>query len=156
VLETINKISAEAYMLAPSQDTRIELSWEKVRDEIVALAAKIDYQPDIIIGIARGGMVPSILISQQLNIENIHALKVVKQGMGREVIAEVFTDVSGKNVLVVDDMLETGNGMKEVKKFLEAKGADVRTACLYVMPHTEFNPDYSLQGMTKVIKFPWD
>ncbi len=39
------------------------MNWDEFRSEIKDLAKKIDYTPDIIIGIVRGGLIPARLLS---------------------------------------------------------------------------------------------
>jgi len=53
-------------------------------------------------------------------------------------------------------MIETGRALIEGKKYLEARGAIVKTACLYTMPNSEITPDYSLEEIPKVMDFPWN
>ncbi len=132
------------------------MTWEILTDEVRKLSEKIDYQPDCIIGIARGGVIPAVLLSRQLKIQDMYVLKVRNEGNERKIMAEVFTDVRNKKVLLVEDMLETGKTMIVVKDYLESKGAIVRTACLYVMPHTEMKPDYYLEERSAVEHFPWE
>jgi hypoxanthine phosphoribosyltransferase len=65
-------------------------------------------------------------------------------------------DLVNKNVLLVEDMLETGKSLIAAKQYLESKGARVKTACLYVMPISEIVPDFSLRQVEKVEKFFWE
>ena len=57
---------------------------------------------------------------------------------------------------VVEDMIETGRGLKLAKEHLESKGASVRTASLYTMPFTEFQPDFQVREIMYVEHFPWE
>jgi uncharacterized protein len=132
------------------------MDWDTFTEETKKLGEKIDYTPDCIIGIARGGVIPAVLLSKQLKIKDMYVLKVRVEGNERKVMAEVFTDISNKKVLVVEDMLESGKTMMVVKQYLESKGANVKTACLYVMPHTEIKPEFYLKEIQKVEHFPWE
>lgn len=133
-----------------------KMSWEAFTSEIKGLGKRINYTPDCIVGIARGGVVPAVLLSKQLNIIDMYVLKVRVEGTKRTIIAEVFTDISKKNVLLVEDMLESGKSMIVVKDYLESKGAEVKTACLYIMPQTKIKPDFYLKVITKKVTFPWE
>ncbi|OGL88597.1 hypothetical protein A3I42_02925 [Candidatus Uhrbacteria bacterium RIFCSPLOWO2_02_FULL_49_11] len=132
------------------------MNWDIFTDEMKKLGEKIDYQPDCIVGIARGGVIPAVLLSQQLLVMDMYVLKVRVEGNERKVLAEVFTNISNKKILLVEDMLETGKSMSTAKNYLESKGAEVRTACLYIMPHTECKPKYYLKEVPKVAHFPWE
>ena len=133
-----------------------QMTWDVLTTEVAALAQKIDTEIDIVIGIARGGVIPAVLISKQLNIKDMYVLKVRVEGGERKIMAEVFTDISHKKILLVEDMLESGKSMVVTKKYLESKGAHVKCACLYIMPHTEVKPDYFLREVAEVQKFPWE
>lgn len=131
-------------------------NWDVFTNEIKKFAKSIDYQPDCIIGIARGGVIPAVLLAEYLKVKDMYTLKVRIEGNERKIIAEVFTDISNKNVLLVEDMLETGQSMAVVKNYLQQKGAKVKTACLYVMAKTEFVPDYYLREVSEKPRFPWE
>lgn len=132
------------------------MNWDKFTSEMKKLGRKIDYKPDCIVGIARGGVIPAVLLSKQLDIKDMYVLKVRVEGKKREIAAEVFTDMSNKMVLVVEDMLVSGKTMIVVKKYLESKEAEVKTACLYIMPQTRFKPEYYLKEIPEVEQFPWE
>lgn len=132
------------------------MTWEELDDEVSNLSAKINYTPDIIIGIVRGGIVPARLLSTKLKVKNIYCLTVKKVDDKRKVTSEILEDITGKQVLLLEDMLETGRSLITAKQYLEQKGAVVKTACLYTMPKSEVKPDFSLKEIEKLIKFPWE
>ena len=130
------------------------MTWQELESDVRSLAAKINTTPDLIVGVARGGVIPAVLLSNVLKVKDLYVLKVRKEGERRRVVAEIFTDVSGKKVLVVEDMLETGQSMVVAKAYLESKGALVKTAFFYTMPTTQKQPDFSISEIKKVPKFP--
>lgn len=132
------------------------MNWETLEKEVQDLAQKIGYVPDYIIGIVRGGLVPARLLSSYLGVKEMYGLTVKKTEEGRKVTTEITDDLHGKNVLVVEDMLETGKSLFAAKEYLESKGAVVKTACLYTMPLSEVTPDYSLRQVQEVAQFPWE
>jgi hypothetical protein len=42
------------------------------------------------------------------------------------------------------------------KKHLESKGAQAITAYLYIIPQSELIPDYFLEKVNELPKFPWE
>ena len=132
------------------------MNWDTFTSETKELGHKIDYKPDCIIGIARGGVIPAVFLSKQLGVKDMYVLKVRVEGDERKIMAEVFTDISNKKVLLVEDMLESGKTLIVVKDYLESKGAEVKTACLYIMPHTEIKPEFYLKEIPEVEHFPWE
>ena len=132
------------------------MNWDEFDKEIRELGRRIDYQPDAAIGIARGGVVPAVLLSKFLKVKDMYVLKVRREGTERRIMAEIVPDVAGMDILLVEDMLETGKSMVVAKEYLEKKGAEVKTACLYTMPMAEIKPDFSLKEITEVVPFPWE
>ena len=133
------------------------MTWERVEREIARLAEKIDYTPDIIIGIIRGGMVPTRLLSNYLKVRDIDCITVGKVGKDRVVTSGITRDITGLNVLLMEDALETGWSQEVGEYFLWHKGAnDVKTACLYFTDETQAEPDYSLGKVSEIPTFPWE
>ena len=132
------------------------MNWDELRADVKALAGRIEYVPDIIVGIVRGGLVPARLLSSELGVKDMYALTVKKVEEERKVANDILENINGKKVLLVEDMLETGKSLIVAKEYLEKKGAEVKTACLYTMPISEIKPDFSLKEITEVVPFPWE
>jgi len=135
------------------------MDYETFVDEICRLGRKIkesDYEPDMIIGILRGGAVPARYLSTALGVEDMSMIEVVKDGEGRRVVAAPTYNIEGLEILLVEDMLESGKSLDVGKKYLVSNGAIVKTASLYTMPVSEIEPDYSLKEIESVMTFPWE
>lgn len=132
------------------------MNWKTFESEINNLAGKINYNPDIIVGIVRGGMIPARLLSRNLKVKDMYCLAIRKIDNERKIVTDILDDLDGKKVLLVEDMIETGKSLIVAEKYLEFKGANVKTACLYIMPDSEINPDFYLREVDRVQKFPWE
>ena len=132
------------------------VNWNEFDKEVRILASKIDFHPDFVVGIARGGVIPAAIIARVLQVKDMYVLKIRKEVEERRVMAETVPSPDGAKILLVEDMLETGESLIAGKKYLESKGAEVKTACLYTMPQTHIVPDYSLHEVSEVQKFPWE
>lgn len=132
------------------------MNWTTFRSEIKILSKKINYQPNIIVGITRGGLVPARFLSTYLQIKDMYCLTVRKIGEERKVVTEILDNLVGKNILLVEDMLETGKSLVVAKDYLESMGARVKTACLYTMPISKIKPNFYIKQIKKVKKFPWE
>ena len=131
------------------------MNWDEFEAEMRKLKGKVDLTPDIVVGIARGGVIPATLLSKWLKVKDLFTLKLEKK-REKGISAFAMADVTGKNILLVEDMIETGRGMLGGKEFLEARGAKVMTACLYTMAKSEIVPDFFLRQLPEVPEFPWN
>jgi hypothetical protein len=61
----------------------------------------------------------------------------------------------GKNVLLVDDVSDSGRTLAKVVDLISEWGANVKTVCLYTKPRTIMVPDYEWRRTDKWITFPW-
>ncbi len=97
-----------------SRQPIIALSWESIHHAIDALTYEIMFnKPEVIVGVARGGLIPATMLSNRLNIP----MKVVSAQSytgtrrtigGRTEIVGWDPSFSSDKVLFVDDILDTG------------------------------------------------
>ena len=132
------------------------MNWDEFEKETEKLASKIDYKPDIIVGITRGAVVLARVLCNKLGVKEMFCISVKKFGEDRKVMTDILEDLKDKNILLVEDMLETARSLIVAKKYLESKGANVKTACFYTMKINEIVPDFSLNEVDEVVSFPWD
>lgn len=137
-----------------------EPAWEEVERWAFELGEKIgDYEPDFVIGISRGGLIPAILLSR---IKGGLFLPIYIEKIGEERRASgLFTlnpsILTDKNVLLVEDVLETGRSLMVAKEFLERNGARVKTICFFTRDFSEIKPDYVIaEGLAYEVIFPWE
>ena len=132
------------------------MNWTDFEQEMKTLSEKINYKPDKIIGITRGGIIPARLLSTFLDVKDMYGIAVKKVGEERKVVTDILEDLTGKHVLLVEDILETGRSLIIAKQYLESKGAKIKTACLYTMSISEIEPDFYLTQIQDIKKFPWE
>ena len=63
--------------------------------------------------------------------------------------------ISGRKLLVVDDVADSGRTMKLVLEILREQGAEVRSAVLYEKSVSVVKPDYTWRHTDEWIVFPW-
>ena len=138
-------------------------SWREVATYSYFLTEQIrrsGFYPDGIIGIQRGGIIPAALISYRFGGKPFTGLEVEKFGEKRFVVPGRHINweaLGGTNVLLVEDMLETGRSAQAGMDFLRETGAAVRLACFFTRPQTEIKPDYVLAVNVNIpITFPWE
>lgn len=145
------------------------VTWEEIVDWCLKLRSSIvgKYNPDAIIGLSRGGLVPARLLSDYLWIKDLFSVKTEHWGITAskdgeaKITADSSLPVRGKNVLIVDDITDTGSSMKlavdTIKKF---EPASIKTSTMLHIEHSAFVPDYyassvSAKEWTWFI-FPWN
>jgi len=136
-------------------------SWDELYRDIKKIAKKIKedgYKPDIVVALARGGFVPARIICDLLLIKDLVSVKVDHWGITatkdkKAHLRYTFNaDLTGKKVLIVDDITDTGESMMLAKSFVEKLNpAEIRTAAIYHIAHSKFVPDY----YSKKIKWVW-
>jgi xanthine phosphoribosyltransferase len=102
----------------------IYYSYEAFRQDLKDLTQKIDEPFDTIIGIARGGLSMAQLLSEYYNIRRVYTLNTIgydgqEKREGVEVFALPPLDASTKRVLIVDDIVDSGETLEEVLSLLE-------------------------------------
>jgi hypoxanthine phosphoribosyltransferase len=141
------------------------LHWSKVDEAIWTLADYVrkDYKVDIIVGIARGGLIPAVRMSHILDNILMRVMDVkfytdVEQHTEFPEITVPLTEpIEGKNVLIVDDVADTGKTLKVVREDIQKKGArDVRIAVIAKKPQSIVDPDYYIFQTDGWIVFPWE
>jgi hypoxanthine phosphoribosyltransferase len=118
-----------------------------------------DYRPDIVIAISRGGYVPARLVCDYLHLMGLTSIKIEHYLMGSQRQKEAViryplkADIRSQNVLVVDDVNDTGDTLKLASEHLRAfRPAQVRTAVLHLKTSTGCEVDYYAK---RVIKWRW-
>lgn len=133
---------------------------KKVADKIVGSG----YDADFMVGLARGGWVLSRVLCDFLGIKDLVSLKVEHWGItatpdGKAQIKYPFNiDLSGRKVLVVDDITDTGDSMMVAVDYIRTLNPEeVRTATLRHIKGSKFVPDfYGDEIDWRWVIFPWN
>jgi orotate phosphoribosyltransferase len=109
-------------------DNRITLSYPPVRiflKEEMAKIAELEYgKPDVIAGVATGAIAIGILVAQELGVPFVYVRPEPKQH-GRKNQIEGHLE-SGQNVVVIEDLISTGNSSLNAVAALKEAGAVVK------------------------------
>jgi uncharacterized protein len=142
------------------------LGWLEFGDASRELAHEVlhsGFEPEVVVAIARGGLLLAGSIAYALGVKSCGALNVeFYTGVGERLDAPVVLppmldeqSLIGKRVLLVDDVSDSGRTLDMVMQLLKASGADVRSIVLYTKPGTVHEPDYTWRRTPLWITFPW-
>jgi hypothetical protein len=144
-------------------DRYLEVQWDMFGELCRALALRVarDYEPDVVVGIARTGVIPGAVIASILRREFHSILVSRKEGEDRirerpEVLSAAPARLEGQRVLLVDEVTTSGDTMRlALAAVRDVAPAEVRTATAFVRPGG-YRPDYHALETDEVIILPWD
>jgi hypoxanthine phosphoribosyltransferase len=142
------------------------LGWAEFGDASRALAREVadsGYRPDIVLAVARGGLLPAAAIAYALDVKNVFTMNVefytgVEQRLDFPVMLPPLldaVDIAGARVLVADDVADTGATLRLVTDFCAEHVADARCAVLYEKPRSVVKCQYVWRRTERWIDFPW-
>lgn len=120
--------------------------------EIIRQMSADGFRPDLVIGLVRGGSVPANFISQFYDIPCYMVNKNVE---------EVATINNVHNVLVIDDINDTGKALTEFNNMMFEFDGVIKYATLITNEGSKFTVDYGGKSINKFedpcwIVFPWE
>jgi uncharacterized protein len=146
--------------------TREVMDWGQLGDaarELATQALDDGYRPGVILGIARGGLLPAGAVAYALGVKNAFTISVefytgINQRLDVPMVLPPvpnLVDLSDERLLIVDDVADTGGTLQVVQDFCKGKVAEVRTAVLYEKPRSLVKCDYVWRRTERWITFPW-
>jgi uncharacterized protein len=142
------------------------LTWDDFGRSARELAHEVvasGFVPDVVVAIARGGLVPGGALAYALGVKAVGTLNVefytdVDARLPDPVVLPPLLDTAalgGRNALVVDDVADTGETLALVVRLLAPHCAEVRSAVLYAKPRSVIEPDHVWRRTDRWITFPW-
>jgi len=141
----------------------LDLSWEMFGELCRALALKVarDFEPDLIVGIARAGVIPGAVVASILRVD-FHSMKISRKE-GDEVVRQrpavlsaAPMQAAGKRVLLVDEIASSGETLRlALAAVRDVRPVEVRTATSFARPRG-YKPDYFALETDATIIYPWD
>jgi len=133
-----------------------------VSDQVKA----VDFEPDVVVALARGGWFAGRCICDFLGLDDLTSLKMehyvgAAEKTGEPEIRYPMPEgsVAGKDVLIVDDIADTGGSIERAYEYVTDRDAgEVRTATLQLLETSEFEPDFvgeRLEEWTWIV-YPWN
>ncbi|MCU1614779.1 MAG: Xanthine phosphoribosyltransferase, partial [Frankiales bacterium] len=112
--------------------------------ELAEQVAADRFVPDVILSIARGGLFLGGALGYALEVKNLFVMNVefytgVNERLELPVVLPPTldrVDLTGANVLVADDVADTGKTLELVRDFCAGYVSSVRTAVIYEKPRS--------------------
>ena len=138
-------------------------SYENFKNDTSTLIAEVrDFDTQVIIGIARGGLTLSHAIAEGLEIRNVQTLRteLYDSTQKRESISIFGTCdlVDIQRVLVVDDIADSGDTLEAVMSFLKKSYPKVhfKSATLFYKSTSVHKPHFWINEADDWIDFFWE
>ncbi len=146
------------------------VSWPEIdrwSDLIAEKVRSASWNPQVIVGLTRGGWVPSRMLADRLGTKHLAALRAQHWGVtatpsgSAELTEELATRLDQKRVLVVDDITDTGQSLQLAVRHVADRGAlEVRSATYLHISHSTYMPTYFAEEVARDawrwFVFPWN
>ncbi|CAM2751637.1 phosphoribosyltransferase [Helicobacter felis] len=139
--------------------------YNEFRQDVVDLAKMVqkDFKPQAIISILRGGMTLAHFLGLHWDIKEVYAINASSYSSDRtqgdlEIHNVPLLKPQHQNILVVDEIIDSGKSFMGVMRVLQEKYPQVcfKSAVLFAQKSAQFKADYILKEATSWIDFFWE
>ena len=129
---------------------------------VISKAVRDEFAPDAIVAIARGGLTFAHAIANALHLRTIFSINSIHYDDTQKLdTIDVFNvpDLDlYKRVLLVDDIIDSGDSMVEIKRVLLEKfpQIELKTAVIFYKPKALIQPDFKISKTDEWINFFWE
>jgi xanthine phosphoribosyltransferase len=140
---------------------KIYYSYSEFRDDLKTLITKIDKEFNSIITIARGGMCMGLMLGEYYNIREVYSINTIgyndTQKLDRVEVFNIPNLKNAKKVLIVDDIVDSGDTITEVLRVLKDEYPDVLfyVASLFYKKSAKIAPTWYAKEAKEWIEFFW-
>ena len=139
--------------------------WDEIIANVLEIAQQMEtsqYLPDAIVGIKRGGVIPSMMLSMHIGsnwVELQYPWKNEPEAANK-FSHSLFEANRGLEVLILDDISDTGETFEPLVR-IASDYCNVKTACIIQNLSSKFLTDFSGETIDKAkddcwVVFPWE
>ncbi len=135
--------------------------YSEFNQDLKTLTEKIDQEFDAIIAIARGGLTMALMLGEYYDIREVYAVNTIGyEGTEKLDTIKVFNIPnlkSSQKILIVDDIVDSGDTLVEVFKVLRKKYPEsiISSASIFYKPTASIAPTWWVKEATEWIEFFW-
>jgi xanthine phosphoribosyltransferase len=135
--------------------------YQEFRDDLKTLTKKIDQKFEVILAISRGGLSMGQMLGEFYNIREVYAINTVgyddTEKLNKVTVFNIPCLEMTKRVLIVDDIVDSGDTLVEVLKVLESKYPTIEffTASIFYKPTASIEPTWWVNEAKDWIEFFW-
>lgn len=141
---------------------KIHYDYNDFKEDMLVLAKKVkEFKPDILLPIARGGLTIGHMMGEILDNRNVYTINSVHYDDTNKLdTIKIFNipDLGSKQkVLVIDDIIDSGDTMLEVISVLKDKYPDneYKIASIFYKDTALIKPDYTVKETDYWVDFFW-
>jgi uncharacterized protein len=136
----------------------LEVDWPFFGELCRALALRVarEYQPEIVLGIAKAGVIPGVVVASIMQCD-FASMTVTRNDPGAPpvLVSGPPSSIRGRRILLVDETCDTGSTMRLALNEVRAlRPAEVKTAVSFKTG--EYSPDFHAFETENFIILPWD
>ena len=141
------------------------VTWEHARqlsEQLAEMIADQGFGPDIIVALARGGLVPAMNLSDFLGIKDLVSIRVEHWGITatRDKRAKIKHGINagleGRKVLMVDDIADTGDSLRVSRDYLDdLNPCEIKIAALHYVNTSKVKPDFYTEVVDRSKQWVW-
>ena len=138
-------------------------SYENFRNDTLKLISQVQsFQPEAIVGIARGGLTLSHCMAEGLSLREVQTIRTeLYDGNCKRQDISLFGICDFKNVkrvIVLDDIADSGETLKAIMNYLEMnfKEIEFKSATLFYKKTSIYEPHFWINEAKEWIEFFWE
>jgi len=135
----------------------VNYSWNNIEELIHSIRREVSvYKPTHIVGVARGGLIPAVMLSHMLNIP-METLGISFRD-NKVTHHTKFKPIKKAKYLIVDDINDSGTTFKVISDVFRDKRLDFKTAAIINKKSSHFSVDFfgEMFYYDDWINFPWE
>jgi len=140
---------------------KIYYPYKEFKDDLKLLTGKIDQSFDAILGIARGGLSMAQLLGEYYDLREVYSINTIGyEDTHKNEHVEIFNIPelkSSTKVLIVDDIVDSGDTLVEVLAVLQSRYPNVTfiTASIFYKKTAKIMPTWYVKEPKGWIDFFW-